>query len=261
LLQPTLNGQVCSVVSGDSGIVNGAAPPNVAIACSSTAQPTIGDFGTAPITSGGQGGQFYFSSGNASTCVLNSLVLWQADGFVEIYGSNGIGSSLVGIPLPTAYPGYGTDTETLTCYQIGEGGDTAAFSGPQIISNPGLPAPTLAITSFSYDSVTDDASFGALSWTTSGSTSNTTCAILDEFSGDGVTTPLAQNPNPITGATTGLPANSAPTYPSGLPYPYDFCAGVFRGLSPDNMTLTCSDPTAGTAAKSIPVDVSAVCSE
>jgi hypothetical protein len=260
LSQPTQGGQVCTVVSGDSGIVNGATPPNVVIACSSLPFLTIGDFGTAPLTAGGQGGQFYFSAGNVSTCVLNSLVLWQADGFVEIYGSSNLGYSLVGIPLPSVYPGYGTDTETLTCYQISEG-DTAVFSGPQIISNPGLPTPTLVIQNFSYDSNVEDASFGALSWTTSGSTANTTCAILDEFSGDGETTPLAQNPNPITGPTTGLPANSAPNFPSGLPYPYQLCAGVFRGLYPDNMTLTCSDPTAGTAAKSIAVDLSPACSE
>jgi hypothetical protein len=269
LTQPS-GDQICTVVSGDTGIVNGATPPPVAITCSAASGPIIGDFGTVPLTAGGQGGQYYFSSGNTNPCVLTSLVYWYADGAVEIDGSNNAGYSLVGLPLPTAFPGYGTDTETLTCYQYTEG-YTAAFSGPQIISNPGFITPTLAITNFSYDSnvlesdnKTPNPNYGNLSWTTSGSANggvNTTCAIFSEFSGDGTptTTPLAQNP------VLSLPANSAPTYPSGLPYstfsnPYPICRGVRAyGLYPDNMTLTCSDPAAGTAVRSLAVDLSAGC--
>ena len=160
--------------------------------------------------------------------------------------------------MPTGVPGYGTDVETLTCYEIVEGA-IAAFSGPQIISNPGLPTPTLAITSFSYDTNSEDESFGSMSWTTSGSTPNTTCALLDEFAGDGSTTPLAQNP--IPGVTTGLPANSAPTYPAGIAYPYNPCGAASQGLFPDNMTLACTDPVAGTAAMPIPLDLAADCIE
>jgi hypothetical protein len=253
LYQPTVGGQVCTVVSGDTGIVNGATPATVAITCNTPEGPTIGDFGTAPITDGGEGGEFYFSSGGGtSVCVINSLI----GGYGIFSASSGTGDSYNGVPLPTGAPGYGTDVETLTCYEIVEGA-IAAFSGPQIISNPDLPIPTLAITSFTYDSNSEDENFGNMSWTTSGATANTTCALLDEFAGDGETTPLAQNP--IAGVTTGLPANSAPTYPSGIAYPYNACGPYSQGLYPDNMTLACTDPVAGTAAMSLSMDLSAEC--
>jgi hypothetical protein len=255
LYQPTLpteGAQVCTVVSGDTGIVNGATPATVAITCTTPEGPTIGEFGTAPITAGGEGGEFYFSSADASVCVINSLI-----GGYGIFSWSALFPSYNGVPLPTGAPGYGTDVETLTCYEIVEGA-IAAFSGPQIISNPGLPTPTLAITSFTYDSNSEDENFGNMSWTTSGSTANTSCALLDEFSGDGgETTPLAQNP--IPGVTTGLPANSAATYPSGVPYPYFACGPYSQGLYPDNMTLACTDPVAGTAAMSLSMDLSAEC--
>lgn len=254
LVQPS-GGQTCVVTSGDTGIVNGAAPPPVAITCGPTFDyPIIGDFGTVPLTAGGQGGQYYFSaSNNAQTCVLASLVYAvAADGFV-VYGSSNTGYSLVGVPLPTAYPGYGTDTETLTCYYQSEG-YASAFSGPQIISNAGLATPTLAITNFSYDSNPDDSTFGYLSWTTSGSTVHTTCALISEFGGDGETTPLAQNP--VLGQSgIPFPANSASTYPNGVQYPWGYCDAGSQGLGPDNLTLTCSDPTAGTAVMSLAVNL------
>ena len=261
LTQPS-GGQTCTVVSGDTGIVSGATPPPVAITCGPTYDyPIIGDFGTVPLTAGGQGGQYYFSaSNNAQTCVLASLVYAVvADGFV-VYGSSNTGYSLVGVPLPTAYPGYGTDTEVLTCYYQSEG-YASAFSGPQIISNAGLPTPTLAITNFSYDSDNDDFTFGFLSWTTSGSTSNTTCALISAYGGDGETTPLAQNPVlvDVNNDNSPLPANSAPTYSSGFRYPWYYCGAYDSGLGPDILTLTCSDPTAGTAVTSLSVDLSAAC--
>jgi hypothetical protein len=255
LMQPS-GGQTCTVVSGDTGIVNGTAPPPVAITCGPTFDyPIIGDFGTVPLTAGGQGGQYYFSaSNNAQTCVLASLVYAvAADGFV-VYGSSNNSYSLVGVPLPTAYPGYGTDTEILTCYYQSEG-YASAFSGPQIISNAGLATPTLAITNFSYDSNPDDSTFGYLSWTTSGSTANTTCALISEYAGDGDTTPLAQNPVLRQGGIP-FPANSASQYPSGVQYPWPYCGAPSQGLGPDNLTLTCSDPTAGTAVMTLAVDLS-----
>jgi hypothetical protein len=246
LVQPT-GGQTCTVTSGDTGIVNNAAPASVAITCSSPSQPTIGDFGTVPLTAGGEGGEFYFSSGNTSVCVLASLVLFDAKGMVDIFNYSSGSGSIVGGPFPSQYPGYGTDTETLTCYQNnGDGYYSAAFSGPQIIYNPGLPAPPpappalpLTITSFTVDTGEDD--YGYLSWATSGSSEQTTtCTLISEFGGDGVNTPLAQNP------VTGLPAN---TPPEGREYPWNYCDASCAGLGSDNLTLTCSDPVTGTAVK------------
>jgi len=251
LVQPTDYGQACTVTSGDTGIVNNAPPSAIMITCnppsSPVYNPTLGDFGTVPLTAGGEGGEFYFSSGNTYACVLASLVLFDAEGSVGIYGSTASGS-IVSVPFPSVYPGYGTDTETLTCYQSSEGYQ-AVFSGPQIVSNPGLPAPTLMITSFSVDSDPEDYTYGNLSWVTSGSSTETKCALISEFGGDGVTSPLAQNP------VLGLPGNSSPTYPSGTDYPWNYCDAVGQGLGPDNVTLTCSDPTTGTAVKTLAVSL------
>jgi hypothetical protein len=255
LAEPQGSGQVCTVLSGDSGTVNGGNPPNVVISCSTTSQATIGDFGTVPFTTAPPpaANYFYFNSANTSNCVITSIDLYEAEHEVDITGSyEGLGNVLYAAPLPTGSPGYGYDTETITCYGIGEGA-TPAFSGPQIISDPGLPAPTLAITSFSVDSNPEDENFGNLSWMTSGGTitngvPNTTCALMSEFSGDASTVPLAQNP------VTGLPVNSA-----GYAYPWDQCLAFFDGLGPDNVTLTCSDPTAGMAAVTIAVDLSGGC--
>jgi len=141
-----------------------------------------------------------------------------------------------------------TSSTTYTLTVTGSGGTTVTATTTVTI-NP------LAITSFTVDNNSEDTTYGNLSWVTSGSTSNTTCALISEFGGDGGTTPLAQNP------ILGLPANSAPTYASGYPYPWGYCDAASLGLGPDNLTLTCSDPTAGTALKTIPVELDGDCIE
>jgi hypothetical protein len=242
--QPT--GQFCSV-SGAAGTVTNANVTSVVITCvASPPQPAIADFAFAPLESaaaGGAGGFSFYSDANASYCILTSLDLYQGSGTITELDPEGpadiipLSSIVAGYPpIPTGSPDYGTDVQTLTCY--GALGTTAAFAGPLLISNPGLPAPKLSITSFT--AVTSEPNYGTVNWTTSNSTPNTSCAIMDEFSGatSPNQTPYTQNP------ILGLPANN-----SGSIYPYR-CA-----YPPvlDTMTLVCTDPNNGTAYQTLTV--------
>jgi hypothetical protein len=150
-----------------------------------------------------------------------------------------------------ATPGWGTDTYTLTCY--GAAGSTPAtqsklnttgFNASDFTSPSDYPpANPLAIGSFTTDGESH------LAWTTTNSTASTVCTITDEYGG------VPYNQAPIG----GMPARS-PAGNGGPNYYYPYFASLERFLScqrsvpaqnTDTITLTCSDPTNGTAVSTL----------
>jgi len=150
-----------------------------------------------------------------------------------------------------ATPGWGTDTYTLTCY--GAAGSTPAtqsklnttgFNASDFTSPSDYPpANPLAIGSFTTDGESH------LAWTTTNSTASTVCTITDEYGG------VPYNQSPIGGmpAAEVLPGNGGPNYS----YPYFAHSNAFCPVSgvpaqnTDTITLTCSDPTNGTAVSTL----------
>jgi hypothetical protein len=149
---------------------------------------------------------------------------------------------------PYATPGWGSDTYTLTCY--GPAGSTPATESVLNTSGftPTTPTTTpLVITSF----VTDPpgGATGYVGWTTVNSTASTVCTITDEFGG----TPYNQAPSENLPANMGLPETSENSYLYPNAFGDAFCpnSSSVPPQNTDTITLTCSDPTNGTAMSSL----------
>jgi hypothetical protein len=225
--QPT--GESCTVTNG-TGIIGSANVTNVVVTCG---QPSIVDFYIAQPS-----GAVTWDTLNVSPmgCYLTDLYAYSV-GYTANVASSGSDTILYysdsfpngTVVPPDVYPGYGTDTYTLTC--LGNDGLPVTES---ILNSAGFTGTTeLAITSFTAEQ-SDGVDTGFLDWTTTNSTQSTNCTLTDAYTFTGY--------SPIQ----DLPANQA-GFNYGPEGSGDYFPGPICEFGPDVITLTCSDPGGGSA--------------
>jgi hypothetical protein len=236
-------------------------PPSSVPACVSSTQPQITSF-NAPVLPDNDNIFANWTSVNTNSCTLTTLYALNgtppytgydfnsfsgqptATGGFDIYYLIPV-SPLQSSAPPYASPGWGTDTYTLTCY--GADGTTPATAS--LLNTSGFTGTTtLAINNFAIDAA------GYLGWTTTNSSSSTTCTITDEFGGE----PYDQPPFGPLLANQVTPEQSPEAGPyEQFPYLYDtgFCGTEGAPAQyTDTVTLTCSDPSTGTAISSLTIN-------
>jgi hypothetical protein len=240
-------GQTCSVTNG-SGNVGTSNITSVVVTCSAVVAggpPAISNVYYIYNLDGEAIDNIEFTSSNLFYCNVGDLdyAISNNDAQYNLSGVPGNGTYNNGfyVPLPTAF-----DTITLTCYD--STGTIPVFGGPVLITNPDLPTPDNQLTISSF---TADVDNNALLWSTSYSTPNTVCSLLDEFGNQ----PEAPNPNPQAPILNLLP-NSSQYDNAALPGEYYYpnnSAACPETNYPDTVTLTCTDPNNGAAVKTVTV--------
>jgi len=257
-----------TLYAGNAPYVTWPLPPSSVPVCASSTQTQITSFSWEP---SGDSDNLMWNTLNAASCTLTTLYALnnQPSGYNFLstqtstggpdflfntdYPIGGVDSGYSMSTPPDVTPGWGSDTYTLTCYSAdGTQAATASILNASGFTPPQTPPPLtpLAITSFTTDP--PGGAIGYVAWTTVNSTGQTVCTITDEFGGP----PYYQTP------TGGLPANmylpETDLSPNEM-YPYSFYEGgaFCPGESPaptqntDTITLTCSDPTNGTAISTL----------
>jgi hypothetical protein len=241
-------GESCSV-SNNSGTVGNANVTNISVVCSplGSAQPSITNMYYIYNINNSPVDNIEFTESNLLNCNVGD-VLYAIENNYDQYNLTalpGAGTYNAGfyVPLPApSSPLWGTDTITLTCY--GGPGTTPVFGGPVVISSVPASATPLAIADLDADVVNN-----ALKWHTTHATSQTVCALLDEF---------GNQPSPVQSPYPQAPQLHLPSNTDGLIngewlYPNNAAPSCPESVAPDTVTLTCADPVNGAAAKSLTV--------
>jgi hypothetical protein len=252
-VQTSPAGESCNVGNG-SGTVNGANIVNVTVTCgvSGALPPIISNVYYLP-----QYQNVEVTESNGYLCSIGDLnyAYTQNDSQETLEPLIGAGTESFGfyVAAPAvAAPLWGIGTFTLTCFGTDATGTTTptqapAFFGPLLTisasaAQPLPPLPQLAISYFIAEPSTN-----TLDWTTTNSTSGTVCSILDEYSSYNR---IVQSSTVTQPPTLFLPANNSN-------FPYANACPATTIPFPDTLTLSCSDPTTGTAAKSTSVTFNA----
>jgi hypothetical protein len=254
-----------TMLAGNAPYASWPLPPSAVPACTPVSTgPQITSF-TAPVLPDNNNVVAHWTSVNTGSCTITTLYAFNGDASTDNSGYNFVsgsgptntsggytidyiipdsGDQQKSTP-PLGSPGWGTDTYTLTCYSPdGSNADTRSVLNTS--GYTGASTTPLAITSFVTDPPGSDF-VGDVAWTTANWTSDTVCTITDEFGG----APYKQSP------TGNLPANQSLPDDSdyGYIYPYSFGSAFCPASGPsqnnDTITLTCSDPSNGTAIKTL----------
>jgi hypothetical protein len=228
----------CSVTNG-AGVISNANITNVVVTCPDQ-PPVISNF-FINTPSDPDPGYVNWVTQNATSCNITDLYAYSSGNGYTASGLPTGGPTYDGDDInysgsfapPSGAPGYGTDTYTLTCF--GASGTTPATAS--ILNASGaIPATTTPLTISSFTAIDTN---GNLSWATTNSTTGTTCTITDAYGGTTpYTSPNTQQP------ITGLPASEAS-------YAFPYFKGALCSVAADVLTLTCSDPSNGTAFQTL----------
>jgi hypothetical protein len=239
-----------TMLAGKAPYASWPLPPSAVPVCAVSGPPQITSFFINAPTDPNPG-YTNWTTINAASCNITDLYAFTSgEGYGQGYTKSALPAAGPGSNFDINYnesfappyvpPGWGTDPYTLTCFSA-DGTQAATAS---ILNTSGFTGTaTLAIQGFTSDVPGGD--IGYLAWTTiNSSPSTTTCTITDEYGG----APYYQWP--VTGLPSNSPSDSGYEY-----YPYAFgnafCPETAPAQNTDTITLTCSDPTTGTAISAL----------